>query len=55
MPFAADDQEHEIQDLDIVVMASDGMFDNVYEKEISKCVGKSMKDKVNLGDPQEAA
>ena len=34
-----------MQDYDIIVMATDGMFDNLYEKEIEKCITSQMSDK----------
>ena len=36
---------HEIEENDIIVMASDGLFDNVYSTGIIKCLEKYMKEK----------
>lgn len=38
MPYAAFDTEHEIQDNDILIIASDGIFDNLYDEDIAICV-----------------
>ena len=54
MPYNADDNEHEIQDNDIIVMASDGVFDNLYDLDTKTCVKKSVQG-THLGDPKEAA
>jgi serine/threonine protein phosphatase PrpC len=32
------ENEHVIEDYDIVIMASDGMWDNLYIRDISICV-----------------
>ena len=42
LPYHAEDQQHEIQDNDIIVMASDGVFDNLYDPDLEKCVKKGM-------------
>ena len=34
----ADLEEHLMEDYDVVVMASDGVFDNLYEKDLLKCL-----------------
>ena len=38
LPYVAFDTEHEIQANDIMVMASDGVFDNMYDDDIEACV-----------------
>ena len=43
LPYKAYDTEHEIQDDDIIVMASDGVFDNLYNGDIKACVSEQMK------------
>ena len=42
MPYDAFDTEHLIQDNDIIVMASDGVFDNLYDPDIEVCVEAQM-------------
>jgi protein phosphatase PTC7 len=42
LPYAADDQEHEVQDNDIIVMATDGVFDNLYDDDVQACVALQM-------------
>ena len=37
-PDMADDNEHTIQDRDIVLLASDGVFDNMFEADLLKCI-----------------
>lgn len=54
MPYNAFDNEHEIQDNDIIVMASDGVFDNLYDLDIKNCVKQSM-DTTSLINTQKAA
>ena len=34
--------EHEIQENDIIVTGSDGVWDNLYKNEIMKCIQDSM-------------
>jgi protein phosphatase PTC7 len=34
------ENEHEIQDYDIVVMASDGIWDNLFETNVKSCIKK---------------
>lgn len=38
LPYAAFDTAHEVQANDILVMASDGVFDNMYDEDIEACV-----------------
>ena len=38
LPTKAHDDEHEIQIDDIIVVASDGMFDNLFDKHVHKCL-----------------
>ena len=37
--------EHIVQDYDIIMMATDGLFDNLYDKDIETCIKYSMTDK----------
>lgn len=54
LPYAADDLEHEIQDNDIIIMASDGVFDNLYDIDLEDCVKPFVKD-ANLFDLMASA
>lgn len=38
LPYAADDNEHEVQDNDVLILASDGMYDNLYDEDVVYCV-----------------
>lgn len=38
LPTIAYDTLHEVQDNDIIVMASDGMFDNLYDTDVHDCI-----------------
>lgn len=50
----ADSFEHEIQDDDILIMASDGVLDNMFDNDLKDCVLPQM-DGVRFLDPQETA
>jgi protein phosphatase PTC7 len=55
------DMEHEIKDKDIVVMGSDGLFDNLYHEDLLTCIypqyekGASRYDTGFVKDPRLAA
>ena len=51
LPYAANDLEHEIQENDIIIMASDGVFDNLYDPDLIECVTPFMKS-THFEDPQ---
>ena len=38
MPYAAYETTHQLRDKDIVVMGSDGLFDNLYTADILECL-----------------
>jgi serine/threonine protein phosphatase PrpC len=38
LPYAAFDNEHRVEHNDIVVMGSDGLFDNVYDADLVTCL-----------------
>lgn len=38
LPYAAEDKEHKVQDKDVIVMASDGMYDNLFDEDVLYCV-----------------
>jgi serine/threonine protein phosphatase PrpC len=44
LPYDAFDAEHEIQDNDILILASDGVFDNLYDEDVEACVLGAAKD-----------
>lgn len=47
----ARDADHEIKDLDILLMFSDGVTDNLYDADIAKCVNPYLNGR-DLTDPQ---
>jgi protein phosphatase PTC7 len=36
--FKADNFEHEVEEMDIIIVASDGIFDNMYDADLVDCV-----------------
>jgi protein phosphatase PTC7 len=44
LPYQAEDKDHEVQDGDIIVMGSDGMFDNLFDHDVADCVKPNLKD-----------
>ena len=44
LPYNAFDNQHEILENDIIVMASDGMLDNLYDEHVLDCVKPLLKD-----------
>ena len=38
LPYDAFDTEHEVQDNDIFILASDGVLDNLYDEDIANCI-----------------
>ena len=38
LPYDAHNVKHKIMENDVIVMASDGLFDNMYEADIVECV-----------------
>ena len=44
MPHKAFDNEHEVTPgCDFVVMGTDGLFDNLYDKDVESCLHPSVK------------
>lgn len=37
LPYNAEDNRHKVQDGDIIVMASDGMYDNLFDEDVMYC------------------
>ena len=52
MPYDAFDTEREIEDYDIIVMASDGVFDNLFDEDIQACLTKQMTPSKVLSERQ---
>ncbi|TNV72579.1 hypothetical protein FGO68_gene3233 [Halteria grandinella] len=38
LPYAAEDKQHQMRSNDIVIMASDGLFDNLYHEDVLSCL-----------------
>jgi len=53
-PYVAQDKEHQIQENDLIVLGTDGVFDNIYDEDILDCVKPSMKG-VTMEMPQKAS
>ena len=43
LPFDAKDNEHEVQHNDVVIVATDGVLDNLFEEQISACIRINMR------------
>lgn len=57
-PSAAEltyETEHDVQQNDILVVASDGVFDNIFEHDILECVNRYYNPKTSKVDVEEAA
>ena len=60
LPWNAFDNEHEVTaGKDFVVMGTDGLFDNLYDKDIEGCLQPGIKlvkdDEFELSNPEEVA
>ena len=56
LPYDAVDNEHEVKHNDIVVMGTDGLFDNLFEDQIIKnCIRPHAKFNGDLPRPQDAS
>jgi len=53
-PSVAWEFQHEVQDGDIVVLASDGLFDNMYAQEVLEHLSKYINEEGEIKDPQTA-
>ena len=51
MPTAAFDTEHRLQAKDIIVMGTDGLFDNVFDDDMKPCLIREE----NIEQPEKAA
>ena len=50
-PAKGDENTHELQDRDIVILASDGLFDNLFNVKIIELVRPFIRDRDDLLDP----
>lgn len=50
-PLKADEQIHEVKDGDILVLGTDGLFDNLFDVQIIDLVRPFMRDRDVLLDP----
>ena len=50
-PSKGEDNRHELQDRDIVILASDGLFDNLFNVKIIELVRPFIRDRDDLLDP----
>jgi len=50
-PAGADTQDHTVLDKDIIVIASDGLFDNLYDFRIIELVKPFIRDRDDILDP----
>lgn len=60
MPYKAFDNEHEVEaGRDFVVMGTDGLFDNLYDKDLESCLLPEVKlvkkDEFELSNPENVA
>lgn len=54
-PLLADLQKHEVQNNDILVVGSDGLFDNMYDHQITDIINPFIKDKDEILDTELVA
>ena len=56
LPYDAQDNKHQIEHNDIIVMGTDGVFDNLFDSQISDvCIRPHLKFDGNLLNPQNAS
>lgn len=63
LPYHADIAQHSVNHNDIIVLGTDGIFDNLYDQDVLKCLKPEVtyanpihpRDHFNLLDPQGAA
>ena len=39
---------HQVRDKDVVIMGTDGLFDNLFEKDIMACLEEKTKDAIAM-------
>ncbi|CAI2377315.1 unnamed protein product [Moneuplotes crassus] len=54
-PYKANDEVHSVVHNDIIVMATDGVWDNTFDEEVIKVIEDSTTETGNLEDPQKAS
>lgn len=54
-PASADVNQHQVQDRDIVLLASDGLFDNLFNVKIIDLIRPFIRDSDDILDPQIVA
>ena len=54
LPTKADSFEHQLQDKDIIVMATDGVWDNLYSYQVKSCINNELKG-ADITDVQNVA
>jgi protein phosphatase PTC7 len=54
-PAVADTQDHTIQDRDIIVLGSDGLFDNLFDIKIIELLRPFLRDRDDILDPSLVA
>lgn len=54
-PNKAEEQLHEVQDKDILVLASDGLFDNLFDVKIIELIRPFLRDREDILDPSLVA
>ena len=56
MPYDAEDNEHTLEPNDLIVLGSDGLFDNLYPEDICKCLTPLVDRRYgDIQDPTQAA
>ena len=41
-PSTANDDEHKFEENDLMIVGSDGLYDNLYDEDIMRCIVKNM-------------
>ena len=56
MPYDAKDNQHEVRHNDVVILATDGVLDNLFEAQIATCIRHNMRrDSTDLKDLQDVS
>ena len=51
-PAKADEKTHDIKDKDIIIIGSDGLWDNLYDVKIVDLIRPFLRDSDDLMDPE---
>ncbi len=54
-PSTADSQIHDIKDRDIIVIGSDGLWDNMFDMKIVDLIRPFLRDTDDIADPELVA